>query len=59
MKGDGSHCYNIINLKNSDLLVAGAVVMPDKVVPVHLLNQPGDQLICTQELRSMAVLSEV
>ena len=49
VKGDDRHCYMLeSNLKN--LSVARAVVMPDMVVPVRLLNPTGDQLIYTQEL---------
>ena len=39
VKGDGSHLEN--NLKNSDLLVARAIVTPGDVVPVRLMNPTG------------------
>ena len=59
MKGDGGHCYMLENnLKNSDLLVARAVVMPDKVVPVRLLNPTGGS-INLYSGASVAMLSEV
>ena len=39
VKGDGSHSYMLeSNLKNSDLLVARAVVTPGEVVPVRLVK---------------------
>ena len=59
VKGDGSHCCMLENnLKNSDLLVASAIVMPGKVVPVHLLNPTGASInFYTGAI--MAVLSEV
>ena len=45
VKSDGSHDYMLENnLKNSDLLVARAVVIPDKVVPARLLNPMGGSI---------------
>ena len=59
VKGDGSHCYILEgNLKNSDLLVARAVVMPGEVVPVRLMNPTGGS-INLYSGASVAVLSEV
>ena len=59
VKGDGSHCYMLEgNLKNSDLLVARAVVMPGEVVPVRLMNPTGGS-INLYSGASVAVLSEV
>ena len=59
VKGDGNHHYLLENnLKNPDLLVARAVVMPDKIVPVRLLNPTGGSINLYSEA-SVAVLSEV
>ena len=61
VKGNGSHCHCYMlenNLKKSDLLVTRAVVMPDKVVPVRLLNPTGGS-INLHSGASVAMLSEV
>ena len=59
VKGNGRHYYMLENnLKNSDLLVARAVVMPDKVVPVYLLN-PTRGSINLYSGASVAMLLEV
>ena len=59
VKGNGRHYYMLENnLKNSDLLVARAVAMPDKVVPVYLLNPTGGS-INLYSGASVAMLLEV
>ena len=58
-RGDGCHCYMLENnLKNSELLVARAVVRSGEVVPVRLLNPTGGS-INLYSGANVAVLSEV
>ena len=58
-KGDSCHCYMLENnLKNSELLVARAVVMSGEFVQVRLLNPTGES-INLYSGANVAVLPEV